>query len=70
MLRYEDIYFSAAMSSDSKVWAHASADTWTTAAQQQQQHQQQGGISTYDLDTSSIKREKIDLHEVGLLGWF
>ncbi|UMM32458.1 hypothetical protein L5515_006240 [Caenorhabditis briggsae] len=49
------------MSADSKVWAHASADTWTTA--QQQQHQQQGGISTYDLDTSSIKREKIDCHE-------
>ncbi|UMM32460.1 hypothetical protein L5515_006240 [Caenorhabditis briggsae] len=50
------------MSADSKVWAHASADTWTTA--QQQQHQQQGGISTYDLDTSSIKREKIDCHEI------
>ncbi|CAP21151.3 Protein CBR-UNC-62 [Caenorhabditis briggsae] len=41
------------MSADSKVWAHASADTWTTAQ----------GISTYDLDTSSIKREKIDCHE-------
>ncbi|EGT43654.1 hypothetical protein CAEBREN_28546 [Caenorhabditis brenneri] len=41
------------MSGDSKVWAHASADTWAA----------QTGISTYDLDTASIKREKIDCHE-------
>uniref|UniRef100_A0A8R1E4W1 Uncharacterized protein n=1 Tax=Caenorhabditis japonica TaxID=281687 RepID=A0A8R1E4W1_CAEJA len=38
---------------DSKVWAHSSADTWSAAT----------GISTYDLDTSSIKREKIDASE-------
>ncbi|EFP00239.1 CRE-UNC-62 protein [Caenorhabditis remanei] len=41
------------MSGDSKIWAHASADTWAA----------QSGISTYDLDTSSIKREKIECHE-------
>ncbi|CAI2353549.1 unnamed protein product [Caenorhabditis sp. 36 PRJEB53466] len=41
------------MSGDSKVWAHSSADTWAA----------QSGISTYDLDTSSIKREKVDTSE-------